>query len=66
MAHSNRRGGAPASLGLALGTTIVYMIMIRICHALGAGGVVDPTLAVWLPNMIFAFAGLVLMARVRT
>ena len=30
--------------------------------AVGAGGVVDPMLAAWLPNMVFLLAGLVLLA----
>jgi lipopolysaccharide export LptBFGC system permease protein LptF len=32
----------------------------------GAGGLIDPTLAAWLPNLVFLGAGVVLMARVRT
>jgi lipopolysaccharide export LptBFGC system permease protein LptF len=34
--------------------------------AVGSGGLIDPTLAAWLPNMVFLAAGVVLMARVRT
>jgi lipopolysaccharide export LptBFGC system permease protein LptF len=34
--------------------------------AVGAGGVIDPTAAAWLPNMVFLAAGIVLLARVRT
>jgi lipopolysaccharide export LptBFGC system permease protein LptF len=35
-------------------------------QAVGAGGVVDPIVAAWLPNAVFLLAGLVLLARVRT
>jgi lipopolysaccharide export LptBFGC system permease protein LptF len=34
--------------------------------AVGAGGVVDPILAAWIPNIVFALAGVWLLAWVRT
>ena len=66
LAHSTRRGGTPVSLGIALGTTILFLLLVRISQALGAGGVVQPSLAAWLPNFLFLGAGLVLLGRVRT
>jgi lipopolysaccharide export system permease protein len=66
LAHSNRRGGAPQSIGIALATTIIFLIFVRIAEALGAGGALDPTLAAWLPNGVFLAAGLVLYTKVRT
>lgn len=66
LAHSNRRGGTPTSIGIALGTTIVFLIFARITEALGAGGAIPPIIAAWLPNGVFLLAGLVLFARVRT
>jgi lipopolysaccharide export system permease protein len=66
LAHSNRRGGAPQSIGIALATTVIFLIFVRIAEALGAGGALDPTLAAWLPNGVFLAAGLVLFTRIRT
>ncbi len=66
LAHSNRRGGAPLSVGIALATTIVFLIFMRITEALGAGGALPPHVAAWSANLIFLLAGLVLFARVRT
>lgn len=66
LAHSNRRGGAPRSIGIALATTVVFMILVRIAEALGAGGALDPMIAAWLPNLIFLAAGGILYARVQT
>lgn len=66
LAHSNRRGGAPLSIGIALTTTIVFLIFTRITEALGAGGALPATVAAWLPNWVFLFAGCVLFSRVRT
>ena len=66
LAHSTQRGGAPTSIGIALATTIVFLIFARITEALGAGGALPPTIAAWLPNGVFLVAGLVLFAKVRT
>ena len=66
LANSTRRGGAALSIGLALATTIVFLTLIRIGEALGAGGVLPPVAAAWFPNVIFFTAGLGLMARVKT
>jgi len=66
LAHSNRRGGTPLSIGIALATTIIFLIFARITEALGAGGALPPIFAAWLPDLIFLVAGLVLFARVRT
>jgi len=66
LAHSNRRGGTPLSIGIALATTIIFLIFARITEALGAGGALPPTLAAWLPDLIFLVAGMILFARVRT
>ena len=66
LAHSNKRGGAPTSIGIALGTTILFLTLIRIAEAMGAGGALSPTAAAWLPNIIFVGAGLLLFAKLRT
>lgn len=66
LAHSNKRGGAPQSIGMALATTIVFLIFVRISEALGAGGAMDPALAAWLPNLVFLAAGTIMFAKVRT
>ncbi len=66
LANSTRRGGAALSIGLALATTIVFLTLIRVGEALGAGGVLPPVAAAWFPNGIFFLAGLGLMIRVKT
>jgi lipopolysaccharide export system permease protein len=66
LANSTRKGGAALSIGLALATTIVFLTIIRIAEALGAGGVIPPTVAAWLPNWLFLGAGLVMMAKAKT
>jgi len=39
---------------------------VQITKAIGAGGLIDPTVAAWIPNVVFLFTGLVLLAKVRT
>ncbi|MBI4543495.1 MAG: LptF/LptG family permease [Gemmatimonadetes bacterium] len=60
------RSGAAYGVAVSLATTFVFLIMIQISRAIGAGGVVPPLLAAWLPNGIFGTAGLVLFVRART
>lgn len=60
--------GAGGALGVALGlvTTIVFLTLVQLSRALGGSGLVNPTLAAWLPNLAFGSAGLWLLKRVRT
>ncbi|MBI1723363.1 MAG: LptF/LptG family permease [Gemmatimonadetes bacterium] len=60
------RSGPTYGVAVSLATTIVFLIVIQISRAVGAGGVIPPLLAAWLPNGIFGLAGLVLFAKART
>jgi len=60
------RAGAAIGVAFGLGTTIVFLLLTQIMKAVGAGGVVDPVVAAWLPNAVFLVLGVVLLARVRT
>ncbi len=66
LATSAKRGGAAYGIGLSLGSTIAYVLLLKVTGAFGAAGVLSPIWAAWLPNVLFAVAGLVLLARVRT
>ncbi len=66
LGHTTRRGGPTVSVGVALGVTIFFLMFVRVSQALGAGGVVPPKLAAWIPNIVFFVAGLWLMKRVQT
>lgn len=63
---STGSSGPAFGTGIALGTVLVYLLMIRIAEGMGAGGLLPPELAAWLPNMIFLAFGMTLMARTRT
>jgi lipopolysaccharide export system permease protein len=60
------RAGAAIGIAISLGTTVIFLLLTQIMKAVGAGGVIDPTLAAWLPNAVFLVAGAILLARVRT
>jgi len=66
LATSTQRGGAAYGIGISLGTTIVFLIMIQLTKAVGGKGVLSPDMAAWLPNVVFAILGAIMLARVRT
>jgi lipopolysaccharide export system permease protein len=60
------RGGPAYGVAVSLATTIVFLTMVQIMRAVGAGGVVPPLVAAWIPNALFGTAGAVLFAKART
>jgi lipopolysaccharide export system permease protein len=66
LATSSKRGGTAYGIGISLGTTLVYILSIKVAAAFGAGGTISPMSAAWLPNIVFLAMGLVLMKKVRT
>lgn len=66
LATSTKRGGTAYGIGIALLSTILYMLLFRISGAFGEAGALEPFLAAWLPNFLFLGAGVFFMIRVRT
>jgi len=66
LATSSRRGGAAYGVGVSLAVTIVYIMSFKVAGAAGNAGSIPPEIAAWSPNVIFAAAAGVLMAKVRT
>jgi lipopolysaccharide export system permease protein len=66
LATSNQRGGAAYGIGLALGTTVTFLILIQLTKAVGGKGVLSPEMAAWVPNAVFGVVGLIMLLRVRT
>ena len=66
LATSTQRGGSAYGVGVSLATTMIFLLMIQLTRAIGGKGVIPPDLAAWIPGAIFAFIGLILLARVRT
>ncbi len=66
LAMTSYRAGTATGIGISLATTIIFLLLVQLSQAIGTGGLVNPTFAAWIPNMIFALAAIVLQARVRT
>lgn len=66
LATSTQRGGAAYGVGVSLGTTVVFLMLIQLTKAIGGKGLVQPELAAWLPSAIFGLVGLFFLLRVRT
>jgi lipopolysaccharide export system permease protein len=66
LAMSAPRAGAAVGVAISLGTTVAYLMLINLTRAIGASGLINPTLAAWAPNVLFFLWALVLLVRVRT
>jgi lipopolysaccharide export system permease protein len=60
-----RTSGA-LGVGISLVITVVFLMLIQLSEAIGAGGLLPPRLAAWLPNIVFGVIGLGLLARAPT
>jgi lipopolysaccharide export system permease protein len=66
LATTTKRGGTAFGIGMALLSTILYLLFFRLSTGLGETGAMEPFIAAWLPNFCFFGAGLILLIRVRT
>jgi lipopolysaccharide export system permease protein len=66
LATSTQRGGTAYGIGLSLATTVTFLMLIQLTKAVGGKNILPPDIAAWLPNVLFALVGGVLLTRVRT
>jgi lipopolysaccharide export system permease protein len=66
LAITNPRAGGAFGVGIGLATTVVFLTLVQLSKAVGAGGVLPPTLAAWMPNLLFGAAGVWLAWRAPT
>lgn len=66
LATSSKRGGAAFGIGIALGTTLLYLLLLKVAGGFGSSGAIPAWVAAWTPNAVFFVAGMVLLLRVRT
>lgn len=66
LATSTQRGGAAYGVGLALGTTVIFIFLVQLTKGLGGNGLIPPEIAAWTPSIVFGILGAVLFMRVRT
>ena len=60
------RRGAMYGIGVGIVLALVYWTMISVFAAFGQGGLIDPILAAWAPNLVFGAAAVYLLLTVRT
>jgi LPS export ABC transporter permease LptG/LPS export ABC transporter permease LptF len=60
------RRGAMYGIGVGIVLALVYWVMLSVFAAFGQGGLIDPILAAWAPNLIFGAAAAYLLLTVRT
>ena len=60
------RRGALYGIGVGIILAITYWITMSVFGAIGAGGLLSPTLAAWAPNLLFGAAAAYLLLTVRT
>ena len=66
LATSTQRGGSAYGIGISLGTTVIFLMLIQLTKAIGGKGLIPPDLAAWIPNAAFAIVGTWLLTLVRT
>jgi lipopolysaccharide export system permease protein len=66
LATSTQRGGRAYGIGVALGTTVIFIMLVQLTKAIGGRGVIPAELAAWTPSLVFGVLGVALFARVRT
>jgi lipopolysaccharide export system permease protein len=66
LAITGPRASAAYGVAVSLATTILFLTLIQLSRAVGSGGLLPPTLAAWMPNMLFGGIGLWLLKRAPT
>lgn len=66
LATSSERGGTAHGLGLSLGATIMYILLLKVSAGFGEAGTLSPMSAAWAPNGIYFLGAVFLLFRVRT
>jgi lipopolysaccharide export LptBFGC system permease protein LptF len=53
-------------IGIGIVIAIAYWVARSVFGALGTGGLIDPALAAWAPNLLFGAGAVYLLLSVRT
>jgi len=56
-----KRGGKSAGIIISIVLIFIYYIFVSTTRSFGRGGMLTPALAAWLPNIIFAILGTILI-----
>jgi len=61
--QTNPREGVAASVTVAVGAALLYIVLVQFGQVLGIGGVLPPVISMWMANVVFLVAGVVLLWR---
>jgi len=56
-----KRGSKATGIIISIVLVFVYYVFVSVARSFGNGGVLDPVLAAWLPNIIFAILGMIII-----
>lgn len=56
-----KRGTKAIGIIISIVLVFIYYVLVSTARSFGNGGVLDPALAAWLPNIIFAVLGIILI-----
>jgi len=65
LASYKRRSGSALGFGMALLISFIYFLFLRSGQVLGHKGALSPWIAAWIGDIVFGFAGLVVMIKIR-
>ena len=57
------KGGMGMHLGFGIAIAFTYVLLGQVGKAFGVNGVMDPAVAAWIPNAIYAVMAIILLAR---
>lgn len=60
-----KQSGMALNFGIAMGVTFVLRVLIEVFRSLGHNGDVPPMIAAWVPSIVCAVGGLLLLLRVQ-
>lgn len=66
LAISTPKSGAAWGVAASLATTFIVLLMFQLAKAVGAGGVLPPLLAAWVPNILVGVAAVYLLRKAPT
>ncbi len=66
LAITNPRSGAAWGVAVSLATTFLFLLLMQLSRAVGGGGLLPPTLAAWLPNMLAGVGAVWLLRKAQT
>lgn len=65
LASNPRRSGLALSFGLSIAVSFAFFGATRACQALGHHETLPPSIAAWVPDLVFLLGGLAILVKVR-